>query len=77
VSVEDTGKCVVDLMYNYVKHSSVASCGLPELLKLSIKPEVTVLTGEQEMAGWTKKKSKTTDTDAVKDLNGPERRRQG
>jgi hypothetical protein len=38
-------------MYSYVKRSSVASCGLPELLKSPVEPVVTVLTGEQEMAG--------------------------
>lgn len=55
VCVEKDGRSAVDLMYSYVKHSSVASCDPPELLRLAVEPGVTVLTGEQEMAGWTKK----------------------
>lgn len=37
----------MDLMYSYVKRPSVASCDLPELLRLLVEPEVTVLRGEQ------------------------------
>lgn len=55
VSVEKAGRCVVDLMCSYVKQSQCGEVWPPELLRLSVEPEVTVLTGEQELAGCTKK----------------------